>query len=165
MRITDTHVYFYDGIYSNWDSAKIIDPITGNVFANSEQAFMWYKAKFFNDDVTAKEILDTPHPAEVKSLGRKIKNFNKNAWDFVSYGIMVYVCYLKFSQNNEIKKQLLETGDKILVEASPYDRIWGIGLGQENDAVLNEHFWKGTNWLGRALMKVRASLRVEANLK
>lgn len=158
MRITDTHVYFYDGIYSNWNRANFVDPITGNLFANSEQAFMWYKARFFFDDIAADAILAATHPAEAKTLGREIRNFDATAWSLVSYGVMVYVCLLKFKQDIKLKAELLETGNKILVEASPFDKIWGVGLSADNDVILNEKSWRGTNLLGKALMDVRKLL-------
>ena len=158
MRITDTHVYFYNGTFSNWNRAQIIDHLN-NVYANSEQAFMWYKAHFFGDELTADKILETTHPAEVKALGRQIRNFNAEAWSKVSYGIMLYVCTLKFRQNSEMAKELLETGDKILVEASPTDVIWGVGLAEDNDVILYEKSWRGTNLLGKVLMEVRKQLK------
>ena len=71
---------------------------------------------------------------------------------------MFQACYLKFSQNDTIKKLLINTKNKILVEASPFDKIWGIGLKWDNDLVLNENNWKGLNLLGKTLMKVRLSL-------
>jgi ribA/ribD-fused uncharacterized protein len=127
-------------------------------FENSEQAFMWEKANYFGDTEIANEILHTPNPKENKMLGRKIKNFNAAKWLVAGYDVMVDVCYAKFDQNPSMKKQLLSTGDKIIVEASPYDVVWGIGLHWEDDAVLDEKNWRGQNLLGKALMDVREKL-------
>lgn len=164
MRITNTHVYFYGGpaIYSNWYS----DPenpkqfqYDGHWFANTEQAFMYGKAILFNDLETAQEILNTPNPKDVKALGRKVKNFDSKTWDENCLVIMTAVNYQKYKQNPAFKKQLLETGNRILVEASPYDKIWGVGLHYTDDAVLDEKNWQGKNLLGIALMNVRELLK------
>src|SRR5208283_3214481 len=125
-RETDKYVFFWGLEFSNWCDCKFnYKRIT---FFNSEQAFMWEKAIFFGDMHMAEKIIKTPDPRENKSLGRQIKNFDADKWSAVSYDIMVAVNYEKFSQNPHFKTLLLETEDKVLVEASPYDKIWGIGL-------------------------------------
>ncbi len=164
MRITDTHVYFYGGpaIYSNWyGNPEIPDQFKhrGHWFSNTEQAFMWEKAMTFGDEQMAEEILDTPNPKDVKALGRKIKNFDSAKWDACSLAIMTSVNLSKYSQNEAFKKELLETGDRILVEASPYDKIWGVGLHYTDDKILDEKNWQGKNLLGIALMNVRELLK------
>lgn len=160
MIITDTHVFFYGGpaIYSNWYPAKFQDLITGIRFENTEQAFMWQKARFFLDMDIMDEIVGTPNPKEVKLLGRKIRDYDDKAWNCVRYGMMVYVNYLKFSQNNELATQLKAIGNRILVEASPYDKIWGIGLGLEDQEIFTPELWNGQNLLGKALTKVKGML-------
>lgn len=172
MRTTDTHVFFWGGEFSNWYDCQF--KYKGLTFYNSEQAFMWEKAMYFEDKEIAEKILNTPDPKENKKLGRKVKNFNPELWMVVSYPIMVAVNMAKYYQgqkSNETKyfksrrakTALLDTGDKILVEASPYDKIWGIGLGSDNDDCLDEAKWQGMNLLGKALMEVRKSLRDEKN--
>jgi len=158
MTITPTHVYFYMGadIYSNFYKCKFIDLNHNCLFTSTEKAFMFYKALFFGDSDIAKKILESDNPGYTKSLGRQIKNYDDKAWECVRLGYMTYVNYLKFSQNPELKKQLLETGDRILVEASPTDKIWGIGLSEEEAAMGAE--WRGRNLLGIALMDVRKLL-------
>ena len=158
MRHTETHVYFWEGPFSNWDSCHLTD-VGSLKFLNSEQAFMWYKANFFKD----KEIcahLSSPFmtPKEAKKLGRQIKGYNEKAWDCVRLGFMVYVNYLKFSQNPSHGQILKDTEQKTLVEASPYDKIWGVGLAENNDLILDEKNWLGQNLLGKALMEVRKML-------
>ena len=95
MITTDTHVYFWNGIYSNWDNCHFNDPIAGLKFENTEQAFMWYKADCFNDDETKKLVAKTPNPKEVKALGRKIASYNEEVWVDRRFNYMVYVNELK----------------------------------------------------------------------
>jgi ribA/ribD-fused uncharacterized protein len=157
MKTTDRFVLFWDGIYSNWHPAPIV--MDGIQFANSEQAFMWLKARYFDDEIIAVQIAATPDPAKAKKLGRLIKGYDDVKWCHVRFETMYQVCLKKFSQNPELAKELLATGDRILVEASPADRIWGIGLDQDSPLALEPQFWQGMNLLGEALMKVRESLR------
>lgn len=155
MKTTNTHVYFWEGPFSNWHPAEIVDPINGNKFANTEQGFMWYKATFFGDKTIAESILNTSDPAVVKHLGRIIRGYNDKAWETVRLGYMNYVNYLKYSQDEGLKKILIETGEKILVEASPYDKVWGVGLSENDEKILESKHWQGRNLLGISLMIVR----------
>lgn len=155
-RITDTHIYFWGGELSNWYSC--IFKYKGHAFKNTEQAFMWEKAIYFNDVLTATEILDEPNPRRNKALGRSIKNFNSEEWLKVSFKYMFDVNFAKWTSSFKLRRIILSTDSKILVEASPYDRIWGIGLHWEDDDVLDERKWKGTNWLGKCLMEVREKI-------
>jgi len=159
MKETNTHIYFYTEIYSNWNRCSFKDPLSQITFSNSEQCFMWYKATFFQDFEIAAKIANTPHPKENKGLGRLIKDYDDKAWECVRLGYMVYANYLKFSQNEDYKKELISTGNKILVEASPYDKIWGVGLDENNIKILNKETWEGLNLLGVALEKVRNLLK------
>ena len=163
-RVTDKYVFFWGSEFSNWyDSSLIYDSI---VFYNSEQAFMWKKAMFFNDTETARKIAQVSNPSIAKKLGRQVKNFDIQKWSEVSYQIMVDVNFAKYGQKPLLKEILLSTGDKTVVEASPYDTIWGIGLHWSDDAVLDEANWKGQNLLGKALMEVRKVLaEVENKIK
>lgn len=160
-RITDDYVFFWNSIFSNWHSCSLTFESFGesHQFSNSEQAFMWCKAKFFEDDESAKKILKEPNPRENKKLGRLIKNFDSEKWMTNSYRFMVDVNMAKFSQNEEFKTTLLSTDDKIIVEASPYDKIWGIGLHWKDDDVLDESKWNGLNLLGKTLIQVRTNLK------
>jgi ribA/ribD-fused uncharacterized protein len=117
------------------------------------------KARTFsgNDDILA-EILQNNDPAKIKNLGRKVKNYDEQIWARVRFEVVVKSNYAKFSQNDNLKKILLETKDAILVEASPYDRIWGIGLEIDNPDVNNPDKWRGQNLLGKALIEVRKQL-------
>ena len=159
MKTTDTHIYFWNGIYSNWHPAPFTDPNTKTAFVNSEQAFMWYKAMHFHDTGTADKVLLTSDPKAVKALGRLVKNYDESKWKEVRYNIMVDVNYYKFSQNEAMKQELLASGDKVIVEASPYDKIWGVGLLEDDPLILDEKNWQGENLLGKAIMDVRKLLR------
>lgn len=156
MRITDTHVYFWRGKFSNWHPCLIKD--SGFEFSNSEQLYMWKKATFFKDKEIGDQILNTKDPKTAKELARKISNFNNDFWDHIKFSAMFVACYAKFSQNTLLKQDLLNTKSKILVEASPYDEIWGVGLAEEDDLILREENWRGSNLLGKVLMQVRGLL-------
>lgn len=159
MRVTDTHIYFWGGRFSNFF------PITffaeNHKFYTSEQYYMWRKAKFFEDEENAELILNVKSPADAKALGRKVRNYDDKLWSEVRYQIMVKACVMKFNASQNMFDFIVNTGDKVLVEASPFDRIWGVGLTQDNDDILFEHRWKGENLLGKALMEVRDFIQMD----
>ena len=117
------------------------------------------KARTFADAETFGKIMRTSKPKLIKSLGRQVKNFDERTWDAVKYDVVVDGNMAKFSQNPELKSFLLSTGDAKLVEASPVDRIWGVGLAENDPGITDEAKWQGLNLLGKALMNVRARLR------
>ena len=117
------------------------------------------KAELFGDKEIRKEILNISEQKKMKSLGRKVKNFDQNVWDKFKYSIVLNGNWCKFSQNRELREFLLSTGDKILVEASPYDSIWGIRISASSPEAKNPMKWRGQNLLGFALMEVRDELR------
>ena len=121
----------------------------------AEQYMMSEKAKLFKDEQTYQLILKETIQGKIKKLGRQVKNFNKEVWDKNKENIVINGNILKFSQNEKLKKFLIETGDKILVEASKNDSIWGIGLEESNPDVKYPSKWKGQNLLGFSLMLVR----------
>jgi len=122
---------------------------------------MHMKALMFGDDEVASLIMKSKDPYEQKKLGREVRGFDKRLWDAKCKPIMVEGLVSKFSQDEYCKKTLLETNDKIIVEASPTDRIWGIGLAEDDPRALNKNTWRGTNWLGEVLMQARDKLRKE----
>ena len=101
------------------------------------------------------QILQAPTPAAAKALGRQVRGFDESAWLQHRFGIVVRANQAKFTQNVELGQFLQQTGDRILVEASPVDRVWGIGLAQDDEKVNNPNQWRGLNLLGFALMQVR----------
>lgn len=149
--------FFYGGPFSNWASSTFI--YNGVVYNTGEQYMMHMKALLFNDAETAKKIMGTSSPYEQKALGRIVKNFDKAQWEAVCLDIMVAGLTSKFSQNPAMLKALLDTGDTEIVEASPTDRIWGIGLAESDPLIWDKKNWRGTNWLGVVLMRVRDELR------
>jgi ribA/ribD-fused uncharacterized protein len=157
MRETDTHIYFWGSIFSNWEPCKII--YDNLLFKSSEHLFMWLKAMYFSDIKTANLILKTNSPSEAKRLGRLINDFDEILWEKKREDVMYIACFEKFNQNQDLKNTLLQTKDKILVEASPYDCCYGIGLKWDDDLVLDEKNWLGLNLLGKILMKIRNDLR------
>jgi ribA/ribD-fused uncharacterized protein len=129
-----------------------------HTFANCEQYMMYKKARLFNDKEMALKILVEMDPRKVKKLGRQVKNFDENIWKKKCKNIVYMGNLYKFSQNSDLRKKLLDTKNKIIVEASPFDKIWGIGLAESNPSIKYKSKWKGTNLLGHALMKVRDKL-------
>lgn len=124
-----------------------------------EQYMMFNKAQLFGDDEIGKKIMDCTDPNTIKKLGRKVKNFNPDVWDKVKYSIILNGNYLKFIQNPKLRNFLLSTGNKILVEASPYDNIWGIQMSANDIRATNPNEWCGNNLLGFALTEVREEIK------
>lgn len=154
IHTTTNWTFFWNGPFSNWYPAKFI--YKGIKFENSEQAFMWEKAMHFKDVVISEMILKTPNPADVKKLGRQVIGYDDVEWSKVRYKYMFDVCLQKFSQNQSLKLELLNKSN--FVEASPYDRIWGIGMMEGDFGIENPNNWKGLNLLGKVLDEVRSSI-------
>jgi len=125
-------------------------------FTCAEQYMMYHKALIFNDTESAAKILKTKYPRQMKSFGRKIHGFDELVWNKHKVAVVERANLLKFTQNKDLQELLLSTEDKTLAEASPFDRVWGIGFTAEN-ANINKKYW-GQNLLGKALMKVRKDL-------
>jgi ribA/ribD-fused uncharacterized protein len=165
MRETDTHIYFWGGMLSNFypHNYTITSYDMGGEplkFHSSEQQFMYFKARHFNDDEIAEKILQSKQASEAKKLGRQVKNFDEENWADFRFDYMIEADYCKFSSDKNLREYLtVDTGNKILVEASPFDTIWGVGLHFDNDLILDEKNWHGQNLLGEALMIVRDMLR------
>lgn len=152
--------FFWGGHYSQWAASPFY--YDGHYFPTAEHFMMWQKAKCFGDEMRADMILDpTAGPDQVKAIGRKVENYDDAKWSEVRYGVVVLGTMLKFSQNPEFYEIMMERdGDKVIVEASPYDKIWGIGRHANDDLDLrNVYNWDGLNLLGYAVMEARARLR------
>lgn len=141
-----------------WPCSFQIDGVEYNC---AEQFMMAEKARMFNDEEMLAKIMEASHPKEMKGYGRAVKNFDQNRWDSRCYDIVKQGNLAKFSQNPELLEFLKNTRRRILVEASPRDRIWGIGMGKSNPDALCPLKWKGTNLLGFALTEVRDLLLTE----
>jgi len=154
---TDKYIFFYGGIYSQW--AKKTMKIGDIVYNCCEQYMMSEKARLFGDRDAMSRILKVEDPALQKKIGRSVNNFDKKKWEENAKQIVFTGNYAKFNQNDDLKEQLLMTGDKIIVEASPWDCIWGVGLRATDEKILDPKNWRGTNWLGEAIMEVRKILK------
>lgn len=146
--------------FSNWFISEF--EVKGLRFNCVEQMMMTAKARLFGDVVTAEKILAASHPRDHKALGRSVSGYDDEVWKERRGRIVAHGCYAKFSQNQVLREALLATGDTLLVEASPYDPIWGVGLGQHDPRILDPSQWRGQNLLGIALMQVRDRLRAES---
>jgi len=139
-----------------WLSSFEVDKV---IYKTAEHWMMAQKAELFKDNEVLEKILQAKSPAEAKKLGREVKNYNENLWLAARYDIVKQGNYHKFSQNPELKTFLLSTKDRVLVEASPVDAIWGIGMAGDHKDVLDPEKWQGLNLLGFALMEVRDELK------
>lgn len=119
---------------------------------------MYKKALMFGDFGKAAEIMEADHPRKQKAIGREVSGFDKDHWETYCREIVYDANMAKFTQNPDMLDELMFTGDKILVEASPRDSIWGIGLSAEDPLAQSRSTWKGTNWLGQILTQVRDDL-------
>ena len=142
--------------FSQWYPATFV--VDGLLFRTAEHFMMHRKARLFGDEHTAALILDADHPGEAKSLGRMVRDFDEDLWEQSRFKIVVAGSIAKFGQNHELGAYLLGTSPRVLVEASPQDRIWGIGLAEKDRHARRPERWRGLNLLGFALMKARAEL-------
>lgn len=163
IRTTDKYAFFYREWPSNFKAAPFEWEYAGEKhrFFCTEQAFMWAKAMKFGDRTTAEKILAVDNPMTCKMYGREVENYVEGEWEAVRYGIMRDVNLEKYRQNADLRKKLLDPkfDGKTFVEASPYDRIWGVGLDQDNPAIDDERNWKGRNLLGKAITEARNMLK------
>lgn len=145
--------------FSQWYPSDFV--IANTLFRNAEQFMMYCKAACFGDMQSANAILATIDPVIIKKIGRAVKPFTADEWSEVAPYFVELGNIEKFRQNPRLQEFLISTGDKILVEASPYDKIWGIGLKEEDPRALHEYQWKGKNQLGQILMSVRNRFKTE----
>lgn len=139
--------------FSNWLPCQF--KINGVEYNCTEQHMMHQKALLFNDIEIADKILQSNSPANQKKLGRQVKNFDPAIWDTNARTIVYEGNKAKYTQNPELLTILLKSAPLILVEASPYDKVWGIGLMEGDPKTFDETQWQGKNWLGEVLTKLR----------
>jgi ribA/ribD-fused uncharacterized protein len=139
-----------------WVSPFVVDGIT---YKTAEHWMMAKKAELFNDNEILQKIIQANSPAEVKKLGREVRNYNDALWLANRYEIVKQGNFYKFSQNSNLKAFLLNTKERVLAEASPVDAIWGIGMAGDHKDIHNPEKWRGLNLLGFALMEVRDELK------
>lgn len=157
--MTQQFTFFYSSShpFSNWYMCPFIH--NGHEFNCGEQYMMYKKAMKFRDYDVAEMIMQQGHPRKQKFLGREVRGFVKSIWDAECKPIMVEGLVSKFMQDSYCLTTLLETEDSIIAEASPTDRIWGIGMSEDDPRATNPALWNGTNWLGDVLMEVRDEIR------
>jgi ribA/ribD-fused uncharacterized protein len=138
-----------------WPTAFQADNV---MFRSAEHYMMYRKAILFGDEESAGRIVAASHPRQAKMLGRRVRNFDEQMWKKQRYDIVVDASLAKFDQDSQLRAFLLGTGDRVLVEASPLDRIWGIGMTARDERATDPALWQGLNLLGFALMQARAEL-------
>lgn len=151
-------VPFHDGPFSQWWPQGFEK--NGMRFPTAEHWMMYQKAVLFGDTRVMRMIRSTDSPKEAKSYGRTVRRFNQEAWDRHARRIVFEGNLWKFQEPN-LRRILLETGGDTIVEASPHDRIWGVGLSADDGGLLDRQTWRGRNWLGEVLMAVRYALELE----
>ncbi|MFJ5999243.1 NADAR family protein [Streptomyces sp. NPDC092370] len=139
-----------------WPAPFTVD---GVAYATAEHWMMAAKARLFEDAAAERAVLAAAHPAEAKKAGRLVRGFDEATWRRERFGIVVEGSVHKFGAHPELQGYLLGTGDRVLVEASPVDRVWGIGLAADDEAATDPQRWRGPNLLGFALMEARERLR------
>lgn len=155
---TESYFYFWRDAspFSQWHQSFFV--VDGIEFNCAEQWMMYQKALLFKDEITAAEILKAKHPKQQKSLGRKVYPFIPAVWEKNSEQIVYDGNYHKFSQNLYLLEALKKTEGMTLVEASPFDKIWGIGLNEEDARSTSPEQWPGQNKLGKVLTKLRIDM-------
>lgn len=143
-------------LFSQWFPSPFT--VDGVAYATAEHFMMAGKARLFGDDEIAEQILGANSPGEAKARGRKVRGFDSATWDDASLDIVTAGSVAKFDADPELRAYLVGTGNRVLVEASPVDPIWGIGLAADDPAATQPSAWMGRNLLGIALMRARAEL-------
>jgi ribA/ribD-fused uncharacterized protein len=158
IKKTDFH-FFWSGqsVFSQWYRCQFVDN-DNQIYTTAEQYMMSEKAKLFGDTDIRSRILKNNNPKICKTLGRRVNGFNEKIWEANREQIVLNASMFKFGQNQILKDILLDTKSKYIVEASPYDKIWGIGMRESHKDATNPTRWKGLNLLGNALMATRKKL-------
>lgn len=154
------HMYYFwrtRSVFSQWHPLGF--RVSGTDYETAEQYMMHHKALLFGDAERAAAILLTGDPRKQKAHGRAVKNFDADVWRLNARRIVYEANCAKFLQNPAALEELLATDGKLIVEAAPNDRVWGIGLEEKDDRVADSQHWLGTNWLGYALTLLRDDIR------
>lgn len=152
----DEMILFWGGVFSNWFSSEF--SVYGTKYSSVEQFMMAEKAKFFGDLDALDEIMATHNPRTQKAIGRRVQDFDANKWLDRCQSIVYPGIRAKFEQNSYLLEFLRESGDRIIAEASPYDKIWGIGLAPNDPLATDQKNWQGKNFLGKLIMQARKEL-------
>ena len=139
-----------------WPATFSVD---GVEYATAEHWMMAAKARLFEDAEAERRAISAPNPALAKKAGRLVRGFDEAVWERERFAIVVEGSVHKFAAHPALREFLLGTGERVLVEASPVDRVWGIGLAADDEAAMDPERWRGPNLLGFALMAARERLR------
>lgn len=139
-----------------WPSPFVVDGVT---YATAEHWMMAGKARLFEDREAERRAVSAGHPSQAKAAGRLVRGFDEQTWQRERFAMVVEGSVHKFTAHDDLREFLLNTGDRVLVEASPVDRVWGIGLAANDKAAGDPARWRGPNLLGFALMEARDRLR------
>jgi ribA/ribD-fused uncharacterized protein len=145
-----------DSVFSQWWPCRF--EVDGQAYSSAEQLMMAGKARLFGDEEIRAKILATHDPGAVKALGRKVRGFDEARWKAAAFELVTRGNVAKFGQDPRLRAYLLATGADVLVEASPLDAIWGIGLARDDERARDPRTWPGLNWLGFALGRARQEL-------
>lgn len=162
---SDKFIFFWGGIFSNWAKAPFKAQLKRGFdqpildFNTSEQYMMAQKSVVFHDAERLMLIMKSSNPKEQKAYGRQVVGFDIETWAVVARELTYIGVYAKFVQNPKLTELILSTGHKWLIEASPMDNVWGIGLAPNDSTNSDPKNWTGKNWLGQVLMKVRDDIR------
>ncbi len=149
-------ILFYGGVFSQWYACTFtVDDIR---YSCAEQYMMAQKARLFRDNDSLLQIMSTCDPSMQKALGKKVRGFARETWDAVSRDAVMRASLAKFTSSIELYNALISTEGTLLVEASPTDVIWGIGLGEYDPDARDPTKWRGANWLGQVLTDLRENL-------
>ena len=161
--LMETFTFFWDGPFSQWHPSTF--RLDGDRYNCAEQFMMAEKARYFMDDDALSAIMRADHPRDQKQIGRRISGFDESEWQHTEsngkpycWNIVFRGNIAKFSQNPKLRATLMRTVGTTLVEASPLDTIWGIGLAADDSRAHERATWQGTNWLGEVLSAVREQL-------
>jgi len=144
------------GCLSQWWPCSF--SVDGTIYPSAEHWMMAAKARLFKDEQGRSAILAASSPGGAKAAGRKVQGFDEQMWERARFDLVVAGNMAKFTQNHDLRAFLMATGSKVLVEASPRDRIWGIGIAAGHEDAVRPSRWRGPNLLGFALMEVRDQL-------
>lgn len=176
MKITDKYVFFYKDWLSNYQRTKFKFDVNFNrwqnldypegtdaticEFTSTEQGFMYYKALYFDNQELANKILNESNPDKCRKMGRQVKGYDDVKWSKIRYDIFYMLNYAKYTQDKHLQEKLLDPkfDNKIFVEASPIDKIWGIGYDENNPNIEYLTMYWGKNYLGRILTNIRKRL-------
>ena len=150
------YVLFWGGYFSNWYPSEFT--VEGMTFNCGEQYMMYKKAMTFGDEESAQKVMNTSDPSTQKKIGRQVKGYDNDVWAEVRYETVKVGLVEKFKQNPKLKQYLLDNKDKVIVEASPYDIVWGIGYHENDENVFNEMENWGENLLGKMIMEIAQEL-------